>query len=67
MIPFKVKPTRWRQWLSPSFWRHKGIMEALLEYEWDKGGLKQKCEKVVHDALLYGEGTEKIDWKVDSK
>lgn len=64
MKPFIVKPKRWWQWLQPSFRRHKRIMEALAEYEWTKGGMKEKCEKAMRDAILYGEGKVKIEWDV---
>lgn len=62
-MPFHVKPLHLWTYLNPAWWRTKKTMEAMLKHEWENKGLKEKTEKAITHAMLYGEGSAEVDWK----
>lgn len=49
--PFAIRPRRWYQYLSPTFWRSKRLMEAMI----DHSKLGEKVEDAWRRYVLFGE------------
>lgn len=48
----KINPKHWYQWLSPSFWR----MKKVLEFTMNSTEYQEKVQKAMIDEMLYGNG-----------
>jgi hypothetical protein len=56
MSDWNITPKHWYQWINPFWWRRRKLILAILDYQWEHEGMKDKVEKAVKDAILYGEG-----------
>lgn len=54
--PFTIKPKHWWSYLNPWWWRRKRMIEAFMNYQWDKMELEKKFASAINEAVMYGEG-----------